>query len=161
LIVEFLRRWFTEEDIKEILRSLPDHAIIARRYMEAALERMVEVKQEFDSLTLRGDTLLDEDNANKVLNRYDRAVVQNPDNASVWSNRGIVLRGLERLEEALDSCDRAIALKPDDVSAWINRGDTLECLELWEEALDSFDRAIALKPDDVSAWNGRGITGGN
>ena len=87
---------------------------------------------------------------------YDKAIALMPDNAVVYSNRGIVLQGLRRFAEALASYDKAIALNPGYADAHSNRGNALQDLKRFEEAVASYDEAIALKPDHANARNNRG-----
>ena len=85
-----------------------------------------------------------------------RAVALKPDFAEAYSDRGMALRTLHRLEEAVVCYDRAIALKPDYAMAHNNRGTALLDLNRPAEALASCERAIALKPDLAIAHFNRG-----
>ena len=49
----------------------------------------------------------------EALASYDRAIELEPNNTDAYSNRGLTLHKLNRLNEALASYDRAIKLKPD------------------------------------------------
>jgi tetratricopeptide (TPR) repeat protein len=92
----------------------------------------------------------------EALAMYDKTIALMPDNAVVYSNRGIVLQGLSHFAEALASYDKAIALKPGYADAHSNRGNALQDLKRFEEAVASYDTAIALKPDHADARNNRG-----
>jgi len=87
---------------------------------------------------------------------YDKAIDLRPDYADAYTNRGIALRDLRRLEEAVASFDKAVALKPDYAEAYYDRGIVLSDLNRPEHALASYDKAIALKPDFAEACNNRG-----
>jgi tetratricopeptide (TPR) repeat protein len=92
----------------------------------------------------------------EALASYDKVIALMPDNAEVYSNRGIVLQGLRRFAEALASYDKAVALMPGYADAHNNRGNALQDLKRFEEAVASYDTAIALKPDHANARNNRG-----
>ncbi len=47
-----------------------------------------------------------------ALRKYDEALAEDPGLAEAWSNRGIILYGMERHREALRAFERAAALKP-------------------------------------------------
>ena len=89
---------------------------------------------------------------------YNKAIKLKPDYAEAYSNRGIALQDLKRLDEALASYDKAIALKPGFAEAYYNRGNTLQDLKRLDEALASYDKAIALKPNYAEAYSNRGNT---
>ncbi len=78
-------------------------------------------------------------------------------NAEAYSNRGVVLKDLERLSAALASCDHAIAIRPGFAEAHFNRGVVLYQLEQLAAALASYERAIAIRPDYPEAHFNRGI----
>ena len=82
--------------------------------------------------------------------------LQRSPDASVYFNRGNVLREAHRLEEALANYDRAIALKSDYAEAHNNRGIIQQERRQLHEALTSYDRAIAIFPDYALAYNNRG-----
>lgn len=157
LIVEFLRCWFSAEAILERLRLLPPHAIVTRRYLEAALERSSEVWQAVYFLNQEGNRHIDAGEFYKALDSFDRAISLTPDDATIWNDRGTVLWCLENPKESLNSFDHAISLRPDYASAWNGRGVALSSLERWEESLESYDRAIALDPDYNLAYSNRAV----
>ena len=92
----------------------------------------------------------------RCLQLVDKAIALKPDYPEAYSNRGLVLQELRRLDEALASYDKAIALKPDYPEAYSNRGLVLQELRRLDEALASYDKAIALKPDYPEAYSNRG-----
>lgn len=77
----------------------------------------------------------------------DQALVLDPDNATVHSNRGNVFRMQGRNEDALGSYERALVLAPESVEARINCGDVLFDLGRHEEALAGYDSLLSLMPD--------------
>lgn len=104
----------------------------------------------FDALHLTGAIAL----LHMALGWMDKALAINPHYATVYSNRGLALQRLGRLDEALASYDQALALAPQDSSvladAYYNRGIALQALQRLDEALASFDQAIALRPEHAA-----------
>jgi tetratricopeptide (TPR) repeat protein len=92
----------------------------------------------------------------KALASYELAILASPGDATVYSNRGIVLGELKRHGKALESFDRALALDPRLASAHNNRGSLLTELGLHTEAFDCFARAIALQPNYAQAFRNQG-----
>jgi predicted O-linked N-acetylglucosamine transferase (SPINDLY family) len=110
----------------------------------------------FDALHLSGAIAAQSKNPALAVELIGKAIELNPNNASAYSNLGIALKELKRLDEALASYDKAIAIKPDYAEAYYNRGIALNELKRYEEALASYDRAIKIKPDYAEAYYNRG-----
>lgn len=80
-----------------------------------------------------------------------------PQTASEWVDRGLVLSANGRMEEAIAAFDRAIALDPGDANAYANRG----MIRVWmgdvAVAAQDFDKASELNPSERIAMNGKGL----
>ncbi len=87
---------------------------------------------------------------------YEHAIALRPSAAS-YTNRGNVLRQLQRIEEALDSYDHAIALNPHYAEIHNNRGSALQELGRFDEAAASYRHAIALNPQYAEAYSNLGV----
>jgi tetratricopeptide (TPR) repeat protein len=85
-----------------------------------------------------------------------QAIQLNGNNSLYYSNRGLALQGLKRLDEALASYDRGLALAPGNAEIFNNRGLALAELKRFAEALESYERGLAIKPDYAEALNNRG-----
>ena len=121
-----------------------------------------------------------------ALDYLDRAIALRLNNFDVWSNRGMVLQNLNRLDEAIVSNATAISLSGaskllkasqkfdtgqseknaksfelvnlDNENVWINKGASLGHLGKNEEAIMSFNLAISINPDNTFAWHNKGIS---
>lgn len=91
-----------------------------------------------------------------ALELIDQVIALTPDNAIAHSNRGNILKELNRFEEALASLDRAITLDPAYVEAYSNQGNALQDLHRYDEALEWYDRAITLQPNYAEAYSNKG-----
>ncbi|MGY5861598.1 MAG: tetratricopeptide repeat protein [Candidatus Thorarchaeota archaeon] len=74
----------------------------------------------------------------------------NPDDASAWNSKGVLLAKKESFGDALRSLDHAIRLNPDLTEAHVNRGRILLALgpDKAHEALKSLDRALRIEPEN-------------
>lgn len=104
----------------------------------------------------RGKQLLDEDNE-KALEAFDRALELDPNHDRAAINRGNALMNLGRHEEAIAAYDRALELNPKADLAWANRGSVFFDLEDYEQAIASWDKALELNPKDLETWHNKGI----
>jgi tetratricopeptide (TPR) repeat protein len=105
----------------------------------------------------QGDRLHTLGRSAEAVARYNHALALTP-RADIYSNRGVALEALGRLDEALDSFSQAVLCRSDYAPAFFNRGGVLGALGRWPEALADYDRAVALLPDRFAPyWNNRGL----
>jgi Flp pilus assembly protein TadD len=82
--------------------------------------------------------------------RYQAAVVKNPDDAEALSNLGQVLVRLGKVEEAIPYFDKAIALIPQRWAYRFNRARALGILGRMEECVAEYREAQRLFPNDYA-----------
>lgn len=97
------------------------------------------------------------------LDACDRALEINPNNATLWTNRGATLHeSFGRTQESLESHNRAIAIDADYSLALYNRCVAFVVQEQYDAAIDSCDRALEGdgrwgKAQPAEAWASRGV----
>ncbi len=86
-----------------------------------------------------------------TLNAIEDHLEANPDDASAWNAKGVVLAGMEMFGDALRSFNQAIQLNPRMSEAYVNRGRVLLALgpDQASKALKAFESALSLSPDDL------------
>jgi tetratricopeptide (TPR) repeat protein len=95
-------------------------------------------------------------NYSDALALIDDAIVLAPNNGVAHSNRGNILKELDRCEEALVAVNKAIELLPEYAEAYNNKGNVLQALQQYEDALVLYDAALALQPMYAEAHNNKG-----
>ncbi|MEM8821998.1 MAG: tetratricopeptide repeat protein [Pseudomonadota bacterium] len=95
-----------------------------------------------------------EEAAVEVLRALTRS---HPDEQTVWTAYGDVLRRLERFEESAEAYDRAISMidedTPEDWFLYYVRGIAVERTGVWDAAEADFRRALDLNPDQPLVLN--------
>jgi tetratricopeptide (TPR) repeat protein len=86
----------------------------------------------------------------------DQCIVIAPSNGIAHSNRGNILKELERYDEALIALDKSLALSPNYAEAYNNKGNVLQALHRYENALPWYDKAISLAPAYAEAYSNKG-----
>ena len=87
----------------------------------------------------------------RAVELFDRAIAADPTMASAYNNRGHALVALHHNAQAVASYDQALALKLESAHALNNRGTALQALMRFDEAQASFERAVALEPGLAAA----------
>ncbi|GAB4377097.1 MAG: hypothetical protein Kow00121_25610 [Elainellaceae cyanobacterium] len=89
---------------------------------------------------------------------FSELILNNPSNASDYSNRGLVYFQNGQIEAALEDYNRAIGLNPRLDSAYNNRANYYAAQGQFLEAILDYDIALDLNPTNVRAWINQGIT---
>ena len=164
LFIDFLRIWYTEEELKQRLKILPDQCL-EREYINHALvfksklQQSIPHQENSDNNNLVTQGIVEEKKGNyeNALALFNQALKINPHDDYSWFKLGYILDELGRCEEAVTSLDKAIEINPDYDHAWNNRGIVLSNLGNNEEALDSYNKAIELNPEHYDALNNRSL----
>ena len=82
----------------------------------------------------------------------ERLLVQRPDDARAWFNRGYLLESVGRLEDSLQAFSRATDLSPKLDRAWYGKGLVLIRLRRFDEAAVALKRNTELQPMSPYGW---------
>lgn len=115
-----------------------------------------ESSREAESLTSAGVTHLQQQQYDRAIRDFDRALALQPGLVVAWKNRALAHRTKGDYERAVADYDQAIVFAPSDARLVGERGATYVLLDDYQKALRDFDRVIALKPDNVPAIESRG-----
>ena len=94
-------------------------------------------------------------NFSEAAKHYQYFIDQGFNDHRVFSNYGIVLKGLGKIEEAKISYRKAIELNPDYAEAYSNLGTILSDLGKSKEAEACYSKALVLKPNLYTALMNR------
>ncbi|NJM86388.1 MAG: tetratricopeptide repeat protein [Hydrococcus sp. RU_2_2] len=86
----------------------------------------------------------------------DKAIVIQPEDATLYNQKGILLQNLKRYLQAEAAYDKAIQLSP-RASFYNNRGLLYAKQQKWELALADYNQALQLNPNYANAYYNRGI----
>jgi tetratricopeptide (TPR) repeat protein len=158
LFVDFLRFWYTHEELQQRLRRLPPDAALEREYVRQAL-RATEEDEEDPRVAAYWKEykayIKNKEFANAL--QVTEKLVAVRGHPKDWLVKGYCLYLQERYDEALAGLDKVIELDSNEVRAWSMRAVVLYELQRKEEAIASFDKVIELKPNDKLVWDMRGV----
>ncbi len=99
-----------------------------------------------------------EEELEKAILAFDRAIYLKPDYVEAYSSRGVSKGELSQYEIAILDLDKAIILDPDDAEAYYNLGIVYFKCGSYYSACGDFDKAIRLKPGHTPAHINRGLS---
>ena len=157
LFVDFLRVWYTQDQLKHQLEKLPSHLELEREYLLKALkEAQEETEYSLINYSSQYEKYPGEITALEVLEVAEKlASIRN--HPSDWLIITLCLLELKYYQETLSACDRLIKLVPNESSAWFLQGLVFERLGQKQKALSAWDNSIKLDPNSVNTWDCRGI----
>ena len=158
LLVDFLRIWYSCEELQRRLAELDSDEKAEWRYLSAAIEiskketqdpRLTACKRAYTECVDKGDA-----EGSLRVAEESLAIDKGAYTLYLYSD---ALTSLGRYQEALDSLDAAMKCEDKDILALTRyRGVVLLSLYRYEDALDSFDKALKVEPKDAVSWSGRG-----
>jgi len=123
-----------------------------------------------------------QENWSAALTYFQKATVENPDDADAWLrvaycydklgryqdaiesykqairiNPGKAYARLDRWQDAIEAYKQVIRIKPNDAEAHCNLGVAYAKLARWQDAVESFKQAIRIEPDYAEAHHILGI----
>jgi len=141
----------------KLQRALSFHQ--AGQFAQAAVlygEILAADPNHFDALQLSGLIAYESRNLQEAEIFFLKALGVRKDIASVYSNYGLVLHGLNRHADAILNYDLALARDPTLFVTYMNRGVALANLRLFTDAVVSYDQAIIIASDYAEAFSNRG-----
>ncbi len=99
----------------------------------------------------------DREAALEAMSYFDKAIDLDPLNFLAWSNKGLILKKLNRKEDAIACYDKALEINSEFPNAWFNKGILLGTIGKVEEAISCLDEVLRLKPDNKLAQRDKEI----
>lgn len=118
-------------------------------YSEAQLQQGDRVAQKALKAAEQGDFATAE-------GYWTQLIEQFPENPAVWSNRGNIRVGQNRLDDAIADFNRSIQLAPQAPDPYLNRGTVYEAKGQFADAIADYNTVLELNPEDAFAYNNRG-----
>jgi len=88
---------------------------------------------------------------------YSKAIDVLPNDANLFSARGIVLFHLDKKEDSLKDMNKAVELEPNYSYRYSSRAYIKASLRMTEYAIADYKKCTELDPQDAIAWNNMGL----
>ena len=169
LFVDFLRIWYTDNELQKRLKILPEESL-ERQYINHALAFSEESSGsifnqqnfdvDFDINNLRKISkekiVISDGDLDSYTDTNQSIEIQTDDNYD-WFANGVLLGNSGKYEEAILSFNKALKINLNNEKAWYNRGFALSNLGRYQEAILSYDEALKINLNNEKAWYNRGF----
>ena len=158
------------QSVEEVLRAIKDSEESIKPkpnpkwYVPLVLVIMVIVGSEFIYPWIRpwyylyqGNHLLDTNQAEASLRKFQKVMDLQRDRAQAWKGRGDALFTLRRYSGAQEAYQKTIALQPNNLKALNNLGKVLSIQEKFQQALDAHQKVLEIDANNVEALSGQGL----
>ena len=108
----------------------------------------------------RGNFMMMLDQIGEALKDYSRVIELSPNNAAVYTNRGVAYHKKGQLDFAVKDYNNAVKLNPDDANAYSNRSNVYREKGEFNRAIDDANIAIRINPNCTEAYTNRGAAYG-
>ena len=105
----------------------------------------------------QGDKLLDNNQPQASLAKFQQAIALKRDYAAAWKSRGDALFNLRRYPGALAAYNKAISQDPNNVKVLNSKGKILSKQGQFPQAIDIHQQVIDLEPNNANAWSNIGL----
>ena len=156
LFIDFLRIWYTKEELWQRYLSLPEKAEIEREYLRQAMNISLTHREINIELYSKIKNYISQLNKLELENIFNNADKNDVDN-NAWLEIGVILYDVKRYKEAIKAFDIGINSNPNNIDLWRNKAEALFKLNLDEENLYVHDSLILLEPDNSKHWNNKGV----
>lgn len=100
-------------------------------------------------------TIMDQDSLAVV--DFNRAIVIDPEDHTLYNYRGFALAELQSYTAALADLDKALTMSPNYVDAFMNKGIVYLWMERYDASIEQFNKVIEINPENGKAYYNRGI----
>jgi tetratricopeptide (TPR) repeat protein len=99
-------------------------------------------KKESEMFHKQAMSFLGQDEVQKAIEFFDKAIDFDNEYFPAWNNKGIALLDLKRYKQALECFEQVIHINGLDKMVWYNKGYTLFMLKEYEESVTAFDNFL-------------------
>lgn len=89
-----------------------------------------------------------------AIKHYSEAILRNPDDAKIYSNRAASYTKLTEFTLGLKDCDECIRLDPKFIKGYIRKGKILQAMRQFSKAQTAYQHAVELDSNNSEALQG-------
>jgi len=154
LFVDFLRNWYSREELKLRLEVLPDIATFTRDCIQEAISQLEREDEDpkIKACLVYLDNYIETDDRINILNVAEELITLRGEIFD-WRLYGYILLLFKDANKALSALDAAITLDDNDYETWYMHAIALQMLNRIDEALRSIDIALSIDFTNIAGLN--------
>jgi stress-induced-phosphoprotein 1 len=148
--IEAFKKSLAENRAADVLTRLRDTEKLKKERDEKAYQDPVK-SAEAKAL---GDERFKANDFPAAIKHYEEAILRNPADAKLYSNRAACYQKLGAHPEAVKDCNKAIAIDPNFARAYSRKGTSLYFMKELKQSLDAFKAGLAIDPENQELRDG-------
>ncbi|XP_055594125.1 stress-induced-phosphoprotein 1 [Uranotaenia lowii] len=101
-----------------------------------------------------GNDLFKKGDYSGAVKHYTEAILRNPDDAKLYSNRAACYTKLAAFDLGLKDCETCCKLDETFIKGWIRKGKILQVMQKSSEAQTAYQKALEIDPNNAEALEG-------
>lgn len=165
LATDFLHKK-TSNLVSEV-KAQTEQAISEIKTKDEEMKRSIELMRKLETLDLtltpsvyieRGNIYLGQDNLEKAIDSFNKAIELKTDNFEAYFNRGRAYHKMGKFDEAINDFMKVAEIKPKNHASYANIGVCFRAKQEYEKSIQNLTKAIELNPQNEFAYTHRGLT---
>jgi len=146
-------------------KSLSEHRTPETRAMLAEIDKIIKEEErksyidpeKAEEEKEKGNQLFKGGDFAGALKNYTEAILRNPDDPKLYSNRAACYTKLAAFDLGLKDCDKCLMLDPGFIKGHLRKGKILYALGDTARALSAYERALGIDPSNSEALQGHSL----
>lgn len=101
-----------------------------------------------------GNELFKKGDFSSAVRHYSEAILRNPDDPKLYSNRAACYTKLAAFDLGLKDCEKCVELDEKFIKGWIRKGKILQGMQQPSKALNAYQTALSLDASNAEALEG-------
>ena len=167
LATDFLRK--TTPNLLSEVKEQVNHVMAEIKTKNEEVNRSIELMKKLETLDLtltpsiyleRGAIYLDQNNPEKSIKNFDKAIELKPDNFDAYFKRGRAYHRMLKYDEAIKDYMKAAEINPKEAASYLNIGLCYRAKQPndYDKSIKNITKAIELNPEWQLTYLQRGIT---
>ncbi len=122
-----------------------------------AFKKSLAIEPNADTFNNLGNVLKDQNNTNKAIEAYKKAIILKPNFAVAYYNIGSTYAEQNKFDQAIIAYKSSICIHPDYAEAYCNLGIAYKNIGKFSQAIKAYKKSISIKSDVSLTHNNMGV----
>jgi tetratricopeptide (TPR) repeat protein len=123
-----------------------------------AFNKSLVIEPNAETFNNLGNVLKDQNNTDKAIEAYKKAIILKPNFAAAYYNIGSLFAKQDKFDQAIKAYKNSIFINPDYAEAYCNLGIAFKNIGKFSKAIEAYKKSISIKSDIPLTHNNMGVT---